>query len=579
MSDLVDELVLLLLNKTNLDFREYYGYRKLFPKVYEDFFGKTNRNRYNITSYSMLAEAKLNMRDLVGFKRKRGIEEKEVTWEIGKLANYRLFINQYQAPISYTVLEEFYEKRGIEHNPKINHEFMDFNITIDDYNETNTKNLYRRDRFSMSFDEKDDRGLIIFRHLDSSPEVIGRYLNSHCLPRSLHGLTHEEIFMFRMQYPYAWLDMDIDYDWLNESIDIMRTITVKHRIDATIDTESADLALKNKWRGSRNPLDTWEHLIYICYMEVLNNVKPIARPLVLFKIIFGSKIPDVGENIVEHGFSSKAYSSTFARKYSTNGDDSLILMINYPAGHKLAPSIKFHIFSDFISYPGEILRVDKVFKYEGINIAFCTFTGYEKHVNPLFREVIPEMKDDFTHWMSTGPDNPIDIDYFTEVIYTDSEGNKSRTSILDLLIYFYNVNGGKKGAFSPKDLNLYMNSIVDYRGEIITIKDLFLRISKIVSPYGKSELEDIKVKKSKMDPIKVTDNTLVVIGDVKMTFGNYLKRFHENLNAIPNELGTDTRLHHYDVYKDIEIDNSTMVNFQGRVLKFEQLGLWAYNKE
>lgn len=212
---------------------------------------------------------------------------------------------------------------------------------------------------------------------------IDMFLSQNNVPNDITNLPIENQLSLRRLFPFAWLNKDLPSEWVGENNKNVRYAEEMHGGKKNLingsSTQGLNTSLKNLWKrpGPSHPKQ------YQQFMFALDHNPVTLKPLILFRGI-SMKTPRIGDEIVEHGFSSKSYLYDIASKYG--GDTCCTLIISYPANHKFVmvnDQSKAYLL-EIVSYPGEVLRVTNTLG----NDIYCEFVRYQTHIDPEGVEIV-----------------------------------------------------------------------------------------------------------------------------------------------------------------------------------------------
>lgn len=214
-------------------------------------------------------------------------------------------------------------------------------------------------------------------------QLIDKMLENN-IPADLTQLNLSKEVYYRYHYPYVWPSFIFPVEWIQRHDDIY--YSKKWLVGKTDDMTGINIVDLNHVMSNGWPNDFQNRVIrYNQFMKLLDIMPPLPHPITLFRGII-MDIPNIGDIITEHGFSSKTPYYHVANKFGT------VFIISYPANHKFFLPIggqKRSLYFEAMSYPGEQLRVMDV-RPEGI---YCEFIGYEAHLTPGKIRMVPILTD------------------------------------------------------------------------------------------------------------------------------------------------------------------------------------------
>lgn len=488
-----------LLSSTTVDFREYFNRLTKYTPELQD--------RYSDAAFYIKPEntnLPLDPRDVKRYGYPRGYKmaqtPKAKLDEIGEfnsnLSMMRSKISPYQPNITkktkvsevveYVRKKMYTQSKDVE---KIVSEVHNqISIHIKEYNSVNAK--------------------MTFSHGGYNQKELPLYYLDQGLPVNMDSLNIRDIYAFKRDYPYAWLNLS--------------SIT-------TFDIPVPDI---NKLNSQLNSKSTVKSVLYDKLITSLNHAKPSEEPMVLTSTFDSSMVLD-GDIVTV--FSFRRLKPIFKESYKKYKDN---LVLSFPPGVKFLGNIMKNY---MMTYPGAQYKVD--IKTEGL--AYCHFVGYKQ-----LSSSISTSSPDFSRWLG-------------DTIYTPME-IKPKKVVRDIGYFdMFRYNDGSKvvshnvaGLVSPgKRIVLSRDSAVSYYCRTVTVQQILDEFISIYTPYKDEKRKEYRKISPNEDIYMVNDNTLLNIDGFDSTFATFINR--EVDKATPNR-----RISRIDLEVP-ELKHNSPVNFGG----------------
>lgn len=546
LENLVKEYII---PRLTVEFMQTYQYSNPYNKELEDISDNTQYNPYpdesdhskrndirDLIRYPYGTQALMNIPDNVS----AGLRE---TYYNVKLFSLSTAMNPYQplveenkvskviAEIAREKIPKLLEDVGLEDDIRLI--LSEINERITSFNDKNKNVATTNDKPSI-YDPNLPSGERII-HVTPNQEEYEYYFNDHFVPGRLEGLTMKDIYKLRIQYPYAWTYY-VDPSWLKSIFDLEDKIVEEmfDYYDMNISIKEINDCAKNGWSKRcfthESTLD-----MYRIYMGILERSQGLPNPIVLFRGMNLKKPPKVGDAFIEYGLGSKAYVPTISSGYGNT-----LFVISYPAGHKFATSnIKYILFSEILSFPGEVCMIDEVFD-DTINghkktVVFCHFVGYKPHNIPTGGLYTPEVTDDFNTWLGEykyTPEQPPVKNSVKEIDYYDSFYLGNEISTL-----------ASRVSTNPEEQIIVLddNSVFQYDGVLYTLETLVNKIYNLNSPYYNQK--DVPQLVASENTLKLKDSTLVTFNGKELPFAQLLSNYNSNFRPRKFNLFEVPKLH------------------------------------
>jgi hypothetical protein len=219
------------------------------------------------------------------------------------------------------------------------------------------------------------------------PTTLVTYLEENGIPPSLYPFDLKIEVYHRYRHPYAWLTFIFPLAWIKAHDEVYRSKSWLPQGDEDvtgINIRELNQDLATNWQYSSGSVKRQ----YRQFMSLLEQVPPLPNRVVLFRGVKMITLPQVGDVITEHGFSSKTPYYYIAKEFGR------VLIISYPANHKFylpEDGHKRSLYFEAMSYPGEQLRVLHTDEDDGG--IYCEFIGYAPHPNPEGVSITPPLTD------------------------------------------------------------------------------------------------------------------------------------------------------------------------------------------